>query len=61
MRDIELMKIVDSMRRDKLKFNQATINLIPNDLFNSMDRITTVTTITSKKTKASTSKPPLPT
>ncbi len=61
VRDIESMKVVELVRRDKLKFNQATINLIPNDIFNSMDRITTTTTITSKKTKASTFRPPLPT
>lgn len=61
VRDMESMKIVDLMRRDKLKFNKAAINLIPNDLFNSMDRITTITTTTSKKTKALTSKPPLQT
>jgi hypothetical protein len=55
VKDMDSSKIFDYLRRDKLKFNRPTINIIPHDTFLTMDRHSTVTT---KKTKQSTFKPP---
>jgi hypothetical protein len=55
VKDLDSSKIFDYLRRDKLKFNRPTINIIPHDIFSTMDKHSTITT---KKTKQYTFKPP---
>lgn len=55
VKDLDSSKIFDYLRRDKLKFNRPTINIIPHDTFLTMDKHSTITT---KKNKQSTFKPP---
>jgi hypothetical protein len=55
VKDLDSSKLFDYVRRDKLKFNRPTINIIPHDTFSAMDKHSTITT---KKTKQSTFKPP---
>ena len=55
VKDADSTKIMDYLKRDRLKIHQPLINIIPHDTFANMDKHSTTTT---KKTKHSTFKHP---
>jgi hypothetical protein len=55
VKDVDSSKIIDYLKRDKLKIHKPLINIIPHEIFTKMDKHSTTTT---KRTKHSTFKHP---